>query len=261
MEHSGSSQIALRQVKEKPFKNVLIVAMLPSIKNQELTAMGKIPKGERQDERFQMVRLQIANRGIDDVYVLEAMRRIPREFFIPPDIRRHAYADSALPIAEGQTISQPYIVALMTQALELSPEDRVLEIGTGSGYQAAVLGFIAREVYSLERLAPLAERADELLNQIGIHNVQVIHTDGSDGWPIASPYDGIIVTAGAPEVPAPLIEQLTFSGRLVLPVGSRTTNQHLIQIKKQRDGSLQREDMGSVRFVPLIGRHGWGNDL
>jgi protein-L-isoaspartate(D-aspartate) O-methyltransferase len=204
-----------------------------------------------------MVRLQIANRGIDNEYVLEAMRRIPRELFIPADIREHAYADSALPIAAGQTISQPYIVALMTQALRLSPGDKVLEIGTGSGYGAAVLGCIAREVFSLERHAPLAERADELLDQIGIHNVNVIHTDGTNGWPEAAPYDGIVVTAGAPEVPAPLIKQLSVGGHLVLPVGKHTTSQQLMQIRKEADGSLERNDLGPVRFVPLVGKHGW----
>lgn len=219
--------------------------------------MSEIPKGERQDERLQMVRLQLENRGIDDEYVLKAMRTIPRELFIPPHMREHAYADSALPIAERQTISQPYIVALMTQSLNLTHEDRVLEIGTGSGYAAAVLGFIAREVYSLERHAPLAEQADELLHQIGIQNVQVIHADGTNGWPEAAPYDGIVVTAGAPEVPEPLVEQLAVDGHLVLPVGSRTTSQHLMQIRKKTDGSLERHDLGPVRFVPLVGKHGW----
>ncbi|MGD2163309.1 MAG: protein-L-isoaspartate(D-aspartate) O-methyltransferase [Anaerolineales bacterium] len=219
--------------------------------------MTKIPKGERQDERLQMVRHQIENRDIDDELVLEAMRRIPRELFIPPDIRAHAYADSALPIAEGQTISQPYIVALMTQALEPSPADRVLEIGTGSGYAAAILGLIVREVYSLERHAALAEKADELLQQIGICNVHVIHADGTNGWPEASPYDGIVVTAGAPEVPEPLVEQLAVGGHLVLPVGKHTTSQHLMQLTKTPDGSLEQDDLGAVRFVPLVGKHGW----
>ncbi len=220
--------------------------------------MARIPKGERQDERLQMVQLQIAHRGIDDECVLEAMRRIPRELFIPKDMREHAYADSALPIAEGQTISQPYIVALMTQSLKLSPDDKVLEIGTGSGYAAAILGFIVREVYSLERHEPLAERSKELLQQIGIRNVQVIHADGTNGWPEQAPYDGIVVTAGAPEVPDPLIEQLTIGGHLVLPVGKYTTSQHLVQIRKETDGSLKRNDLGPVRFVPLVGKHGWG---
>ena len=222
--------------------------------------MSRIPKGDLQEQRLHMVRLQIAKRGIDDEYVLEAMRRIPRELFIPPDMREHAYADSALPIAEGQTISQPYIVALMTQALELSPPDRVLEIGTGSGYQAAILGYLARAVYSIERHAPLAERADELLKQLGIDNVQVIHLDGTEGWSDAAPYDGIIVTAGAPEVPEPLVDQLAVGGRLVLPVGSHTTNQQLFKLVKKTDGTLQKYDLGAVRFVPLVGKHGWGQE-
>jgi protein-L-isoaspartate(D-aspartate) O-methyltransferase len=221
--------------------------------------LSNIPKGDRLEERLQMVRLQIEPRGIDDENVLEAMRRVPRELFLPPDVREHAYADSALPIAEGQTISQPYIVALMTQALELSPDDRVLEIGTGSGYAAAVLGFIAREVYTLERHASLAEHADEILEMIGIDNVNVIHADGTNGWPKAAPYDGIVVTAGAPHVPAPLINQLTVEGHLVLPVGSHTTSQHLMQFTKKPDGSLEQVDLGAVRFVPLIGRHGWND--
>jgi protein-L-isoaspartate(D-aspartate) O-methyltransferase len=221
--------------------------------------MMKIPKGERSKERERMVRLQIEKRGISDRYVLEAMRRIPRELFIPPNMREHAYADSALPISEGQTISQPYIVALMTQALELSPDDRVLEIGTGSGYAAAILGYIAREVFTLERHTALAEHAEKLLVRIGIQNVNVIHADGSNGWPEAAPYDGIVVTAAAPEVPEPLIDQLAFNGHLVLPVGSRTTSQDLIQIHKETDGSLVHSDLGPVRFVPLIGNHGWEN--
>lgn len=219
--------------------------------------MSKIPKGDRQEERLQMVRLQLEPRGIDDENVLEAMRRVPRELFLPPDMRKHAYADSALPIAEGQTISQPYIVALMTQALQLSPDDRVLEIGTGSGYAAAILGYIAHQVYSLERIAPLAKHAEETLNRVGIDNVNVIHADGTNGWPQAAPYDGIVVTAGAPEVPQPLIDQLAPRGRLVLPVGSHTTSQHLMQFHKLPDGSLDSSDLGAVRFVPLIGNHGW----
>jgi protein-L-isoaspartate(D-aspartate) O-methyltransferase len=222
--------------------------------------MARIPKGEQNDERWQMVRLQIENRGIHDDKVLEAMRRIPRELFIPPDIREHAYADSALPIAEGQTISQPYIVALMTQALRLSADDKVLEIGTGSGYAAAILGFITREVHSLERHASLAEKAEELLLKIGIQNVHVIHTDGTNGWPKAAPYDAIVVTAGAPEVPKPLVEQLAVGGHLVLPVGKYTTSQHLVQLIKKSDGSLEQNDLGPVRFVPLVGKHGWGED-
>jgi protein-L-isoaspartate(D-aspartate) O-methyltransferase len=219
--------------------------------------MARIPKGERQDERLQMVRLQIEHRGIDNEHVLEAMRHIPRELFIPPDMRDLAYADSALPIGEGQTISQPYIVALMSQALDLSPDDCVLEIGTGSGYQAAILGFIVRQVYSLERHAVLAEHADELLNQLGILNLQVIHADGTHGWPEAAPYDGIVVTAGAPEVPQPLVEQLAVDGHLVLPVGKQSTSQQLMQIVKKPDGSLEQNDLGPVRFVPLVGDHGW----
>lgn len=217
----------------------------------------KIPAGGRRKERLKMVRTQIARRGIKNEDVLDAMRAIPREFFLPPELRPHAYADNALPIAEGQSISQPYIVALMAEALDVSHGDRVLEIGTGSGYAAAVLGCIAREVITLERLPSLAHHARSILAQLGYENIQVIQADGTGGWSEGAPYNAISVTAGAPDIPAPLVEQLVAGGNLVLPVGSAATRQDLIQCHKAADGSIEQRDLGRVRFVPLIGKHGW----
>ena len=204
-----------------------------------------------------MVRRQIAARGIRDPAVLEAMRTVPREAFLPPDLAEFAYEDAPLPIAQGQTISQPYIVALMTAALELRPEDRVLEIGTGSGYAAAVLGRVAREVYTVERHGELADSAAARLRELGFHNVHVLHGDGTLGWAAHAPYDAIVVAAGGPDIPRALVEQLAVGGRLVIPIGEDRSLQALTRVTRQADGTLRREDMGDVRFVPLIGAQGW----
>jgi len=210
-----------------------------------------------QRAREEMVRRHIAARGIRDPGVLAAMRAVPREAFIAPELAEFAYTDAPLPLARGQTISQPYIVALMTAALRLQPGDRVLEIGTGSGYAAAVLARIAREVYTVERHEELATTAAARLRELGFTNVHVLHGDGTLGWGEHAPYDAIIVAAGGPEIPQPLLDQLAAGGRLVIPVGEDRTVQTLVRLTRNADGTFVREDLGDVRFVPLIGARGW----
>ena len=197
-----------------------------------------------------MVRDQIAAREVRDPRVLAAMRKIPRHLFVPPEWQSLAYADQPLPIGHGQTISQPYIVAFMTEALELKPGDRVLEIGTGSGYQAAVLAELVREVYSLEIVEPLAEEAEARLQRLGYTNVHVRAGDGYRGWPEAAPFDAIMVTAAPDHVPAPLVAQLALDGRLILPVGR--FSQDLVRIRRTAAG-LKKETLLPVRFVPMTG--------
>ena len=212
--------------------------------------------------RNRMVDLQIEARGMRDPRVLAAMRRVPRHLFVPQSLWDQAYNDYPLPIGEDQTISQPYIVALMTEALELKETDRVLEVGTGSGYQAAILAEVAGEVYSIDRLASLAERAQQLLESLGYRNLQVRVGDGTRGWPEACPFDAILVTAGAPQVPRPLVYQLALDGRLVIPVGDRFS-QTLTRVRQTEEG-LKYDYLGGCRFVRLIGEHGWkgwGGDL
>jgi protein-L-isoaspartate(D-aspartate) O-methyltransferase len=206
-----------------------------------------------------MVDEQIRARGVRDPSVLRAMREVPREHFVPPGTRSLAYADIALPINEGQTISQPFIVALMAGALNLSPGDRVLEIGTGSGYAAAVLSRMAGEIYTAERHRPLAEAAREKLAALGYDNVRVGHGDGTGGWAEYAPYDAISVTAGGPQVPASLLDQLRVGGRLVMPVGPERGEQRLVRVTRISEGRYDQEDLGPVAFVPLIGREGWGD--
>jgi protein-L-isoaspartate(D-aspartate) O-methyltransferase len=204
-----------------------------------------------------MVRTQIAARGIQDPAVLEAMRSVPREAFLPPELEEFACDDSPLPIGRGQTISQPYIVALMAAAAALRPGDRVLEVGTGSGYAAAVLARIAREVYTIERHEELASLAARRLAELGISNVQVRHGDGTLGWPEHAPFDAIVVAAGGPKVPDALLDQLAPGGRLVIPVGEGREVQRLLRVVRQADGTRREEELGGVRFVPLIGAQGW----
>lgn len=211
-------------------------------------------------EREQMVRAHIAARGIRDPAVLAAFRAVPREAFLPPELHEFAYQDAPLPIEQGQTISQPYIVALMTAALELGPGDRVLEIGTGSGYAAAILGRIAREVDTVERHEALAEGAACRLAEQGLANVRVHHGDGSLGWSERAPYDAIVVAAGGPGVPRALLDQLAPGGRLVMPVGEGRELQKLVRVTRCPDGSLATEDLGDVRFVPLVGAQGWEDE-
>jgi protein-L-isoaspartate(D-aspartate) O-methyltransferase len=202
-----------------------------------------------------MVENQIAARGIHDKATLSAMKEIPRHLFVPPPYDKSAYEDCPLPIGNGQTISQPYIVALMTELLALQPNDTVLEIGTGCGYQAAVLATIVRTVTSIERIPEVAELAKANLAAIGSKNVDVIVGDGTLGFPQNAPYDGIIITAATPSVPRPLIEQLAEGGRLIAPVGGRDI-QELIRIIRKGE-SFKEDHHAGVRFVPLIGKCGW----
>jgi protein-L-isoaspartate(D-aspartate) O-methyltransferase len=208
-------------------------------------------------QRHQLVEHQIKRRGVSDPAVLAAVESIPREGFLSPEMAEFAYLDRALPIEKGQTISQPYIVALMTEALELKPSDRVLEVGTGSGYAAAILGKIAREVYTIERHAELAEKAAARLRDQGFHNVHVLHADGTLGWREHAPYDAIVVAAGGPDVPPALLDQLAVGGRLVIPVGEQKALQSLIRVTRAGSNDYRRDELCDVRFVPLIGRGGW----
>ena len=207
--------------------------------------------------REDMVREQLEARGIRDPAVLAAMREVPREEFIPPEMQWGAYDDNPLPIGEGQTISQPYMVAYMSEALGLSRESRVLEIGTGSGYAAAVLSRIVDRVYSVERLTALARTARERLYRLGYTNVHVLVGDGSMGWPEHAPYDAIVVTAGAPGVPKLLAEQLAVGGRLVIPVGADPFSQLLVRVRRTGESEFREEGLFEVRFVPLVGAAGW----
>ena len=202
-----------------------------------------------------MVRDQIAARGVRDRRLLTAMTDIPRHLFMDQTLWRRAYEDHPLPIGNGQTISQPYIVALMTDALGLTGREKVLEIGTGSGYQTAILAKLADWVFSIERLPELSRAAQRVLEELKIFNVNLLVGDGTKGWPEEAPYDAIIVTAGAPAMPQPLVEQLAEGGRLVVPVGDRGI-QSLTRITK-RDKRVIQEDLGGCRFVDLIGEHGW----
>ncbi|MFQ5701136.1 MAG: protein-L-isoaspartate(D-aspartate) O-methyltransferase [Acidobacteriota bacterium] len=205
--------------------------------------------------RREMIERQLVPRGIKDRRVLEAMRRLPRHLFIEEALRGKAYSDNALPIGSGQTISQPYIVALMTELLDVGPDDRVLEVGTGSGYQTALLACLAGEVYSIERLRPLSQRARITLRKLGLENVRLRVGDGTAGWPEQAPFTRIVVTAGAPAVPEALIEQLDVPGRLVIPVGDERTQQIHVLDKGPDGCRLERHDQ--CVFVKLIGRHGW----
>jgi protein-L-isoaspartate(D-aspartate) O-methyltransferase len=204
-----------------------------------------------------MVERHLVARGIHDPAVLEAMRTVPREAFIAAELAEFAYEDAPLPIESGQTISQPYIVAAMTAALELQPSDRVLEVGTGSGYAAAVLSRIAREVYTVERHEELARAAARRLETLGYENVRVQHGDGTLGWAEHAPYDAIVVAAGGPDVPKALLDQLAVGGRLVIPIGPTPREQELVRVRRRQDGTHMRENLGPVRFVPLIGAEGW----
>lgn len=206
-------------------------------------------------QRDEMVKHQIEARGIKDVNVLQALRTVPRHLFVSEALRDQAYGDYPLPIGEQQTISQPYIVAEMTQALALDRNDRVLEIGTGSGYQAAVLAEIAYRVYTIERIRALYIQARNLLDKLHYYNVVMRCSDGTAGWQDESPFDAIIVTAGAPEVPEKLLDQLAEGGRMVVPVGNQHS-QDLMKITKEKN-RVHKSNLGGCRFVKLIGAHGW----
>jgi protein-L-isoaspartate(D-aspartate) O-methyltransferase len=207
------------------------------------------------EERERMVRDQLEVRGITNQRVLGAMRAIPRHMFVPPELQSAAYRDHPLPIGDGQTISQPYIVALMTQLLDPQEQDIILEIGAGSGYQAAILGFLAKRVITMERIPSVAERARAHIAGMKISNVEVIVGDGTQGNPASAPYDGIIITASTPSVPQPLIEQLAEGGRLVAPVGGRDIQE--LQRLIRRGKNIEVTYHGGVVFVPLIGEYGW----
>jgi protein-L-isoaspartate(D-aspartate) O-methyltransferase len=202
--------------------------------------------------RHQMIE-RIRARGVTDAAVLAALEAVPRHLFVPAEQRAKAYDDRPLPIGDGQTISQPYMVALMTSLLELRPGERVLEVGTGSGYQAAVLSRVAAEVYTIEIRKPLAERARRTLSDLGYRNIQLRTGDGFQGWPDAAPFDGIVVTAAPPSVPDPLLRQLKVGGRLVIPVGGRNSLQSLLVLTKRPDGGFDRSNVMPVFFVPMTG--------
>ncbi len=206
--------------------------------------------------RRRMVERQIVAKGIQDPLVIEAMKRVPRHRFVEEALWSQAYGDYPLPIGDKQTISQPFMVALMTQALELRGGEKVLEIGTGSGYQAAILSQIASRVYSVERISRLARRARQVLDEIGCTNVNIKLSDGTIGWESEAPFDGIVVTAGSPKVPSHYLEQLTIGGRLIIPVGGRGS-QVLKCIVRQSSDEFKEENLLGCRFVPLIGKDGW----
>lgn len=226
--------------------SVVLTRLLAAFRSPSRTASAAAAA-----ERAAMVRTQLAARGLDDARVLAAMGAVPRERFVPRTHRARAYADGPLPIGRGQTISQPYVVAFMTQALALTGTERVLEIGTGSGYQTAILAACAREVYSLEILASLAARAGAVLGSLELGNLRLRTADGHAGWPEEAPFDAILVTAAPGRVPEALVEQLAPGGRLVLPVGNR--EQELVRIEKTALG-LRRTSLLPVRFVPMTGR-------
>ena len=207
--------------------------------------------------RKRMVEEQLIPRGIKNQRVLDAFYKIERHKFIPENLRNTAYADFPLPIGEGQTISQPYIVALMTECLDLTGKEKVLEIGTGSGYQTAILVELAGEVYSIERFESLAERAQTILGDLGYKNIKIKVGDGTMGWEEARPFDRIIITAASPKVPLPLIDQLTDNGKLILPLGESFSQ--VLTLVEKKDGKLKSIDVCGCVFVPLIGKHGWSN--
>jgi len=203
-----------------------------------------------------MVKTQLMPRGITDPATLESMSKVPRHLFVPEKLQDYAYDDGPLKIGYDQTISQPYIVAIMTQAAEVGPSSTVLEIGTGSGYAAAVLSKMAKEVYTVERIPELATQAEKCLYELGYDNVHVKIANGTLGWPEKGPFDAIIVTAGGPEIPESLLQQLNPNGRLIIPIGD-LFGQDLVKIRKPLKGKYTTQSLGPVRFVPLIGEEGW----
>jgi len=210
-------------------------------------------KYERQ--RQEMVKRQIEARGVTDPKVLAAMYKVPRHLFVSDALRDQAYGDFPLPIGEQQTISQPYIVAEMTQALQPGKDDRILEIGTGSGYQAAILAEIVFRVYTIEKIYPLYTKSRKLFDKLHYHNIVTKYSDGTSGWEDESPFDGIIVTAGSPVIPEPLVSQLAVGGRMVIPVGD-LYSQELIKLYKDEHG-IRKTNLGGCRFVKLVGEYGW----
>ena len=208
--------------------------------------------------RLKMVEEQVISRGIKDPRVIAAMRKVPRHLFVEEALQNQAYSDRPLSIGEKQTISQPYMVAVMTEALQLTGREKILEIGAGSGYQTAILGEVARKVFSIERILSLTMKARTLLLDLGYANVEMTFSDGTQGWVRESPFDAIIVTAGSPDIPQPLVDQLAMGGRLVIPVGDESV-QDLIRLTNTEEG-IKREDFGGCRFVKLIGKYGWNEE-
>jgi protein-L-isoaspartate(D-aspartate) O-methyltransferase len=223
--------------------------------------MGTTPSKASTFEAFAIPRARMVDYlrnyyKISDARVLEAMNRVPRHLFVPPAIQSQAYKDNALPIAAGQTISQPYIVARMSELLELKGHERVLEIGSGSGYQTAVLALVARKVFAVERIPELAATAKDKLLGLGYRNISFRNADGTEGWGSYAPFDAILVAAGGPEIPEPLIEQLVVGGRMVIPIGREQKSQTLVRVTRTEAG-YKTESCGPCAFVPLIGEHGW----
>ena len=212
-----------------------------------------------ENARKRMVENQIVARGINDRRLIDAMLKVPRHIFVEEAMASQSYSDSALPIGEKQTISQPYMVALMTETLQLTGTEKVLEIGTGSGYQTAILAQLAARVYTIERIRSLALKARKALDSLGFLNVNLRIEDGTGGWEAEAPFNAILVTAGAPDVPRQLIDQLSTGGRLVIPVGTQL-DQVLVRLTKGTDGSVTRENLGNCRFVKLIGQFGWNTE-
>ncbi|MCK4691414.1 MAG: protein-L-isoaspartate(D-aspartate) O-methyltransferase [Desulfuromonadales bacterium] len=210
--------------------------------------------------RRRMVEQQIIARKVEDPRVIDAMLQVPRHLFVEPGLQSHAYSDASLPIGERQTISQPYMVAAMTAALELRGGERILEIGTGSCYQTAILSLLVKRVYSIERISLLAGRARKVLDQLCLSNINIKVADGTIGWQDQAPFDGILVAAGAPDIPNEYLAQLETGGRLVLPVGDRH-QQILMRVTRLEDGTLKREQLMGCRFVPLIGEQAWKTDI
>jgi protein-L-isoaspartate(D-aspartate) O-methyltransferase len=208
------------------------------------------------EARQRMVAEHLARRGISDPAVLEAFREVPREAFVAPDDAAHAYDDAPLEIGHGQTISQPYVVALMAELLHLTAGERLLEIGTGSGYAAAIFARLVREVHTVERIPAFARAAADRIARLGVERVHVHEGDGSLGWPPAAPYDAIAVAAAAPRPPQPLLDQLARGGRLLLPVGD-ARHQRLVRVTRRGQDAFEHDDLGPVRFVPLLGAEGW----
>ena len=211
--------------------------------------------GQFATSRAKMVQEQLLSRGIVDPNTIEAMLTVPRHLFVDDAMQGRAYGDHPLPIGAGQTISQPYIVAMMTQALELGAGDKVLEIGTGSGYQAAVLSRICSQVYTVERINSLLARARKMFDKLRYYNIRAKLDDGTMGWPENGPYDAIMVTAGGPEIPGPLLDQLCDGGRLIIPVGDQNVQE--LQLARKNEGQVEISSLASVRFVDLVGEHGW----
>lgn len=207
--------------------------------------------------REQMIERQIAARGISDPHILAAFRAVPRHLFVAPVNAEHAYGDFPIPIAAGQTISQPFVVAAMIEAAEIKPGDHVLEVGSGSGYATAIISRIAGDVIGIERHQVLADLGRERLQRLGYANAKIVHADGTQGWPDEAPYDAIIASATGTHLPDPFIAQLKTGGRIVMPIGGQESFQQLVKATRREDGTMDRADLRPVRFVPLIGEHGW----